>query len=390
MPQMLPLEQIRYPLRLAVALILLLPPLQAIGAPPLFARFTTDRQTPYAGEAFQLTLRIYISGGNLDKQVSIGGLPATSEIQLQGFEELPIESVTLDGALYEVRPFRSWARALQHGSLKLAPQLDMTWIQSSRSFFFTQESRRPVRVTAESFSIPVRPRPEGNRPPSFSGLVGRYRFTSVAAPLDIAHGDLITLTATLEGDWIPDTFTMPRLESTPALKAYEMKVAAEESSPTRRVCRQTLVPKADTSVLLPALSLCTFDTRLETYSTQTAGPFPVTFHAERITAAQEYIPKRPTPATGTVPPESPPASPPASGAPLWARFWDRLTGSRDFVVTGRENISVRLAPDDSSRELFLLRPGTVVRQDARREDWIRISCPKGIGWMPGQSVEPIP
>lgn len=388
MPQMTLLEQIRDTLRPALGLILLLAPLQASGSAPLFASFTSDRPSPYAGEAFQLSLRLYISGGTLDKQVSIGGLPSAAELQLQGFEELPIESATLDGTLYEVRPFRTWARATQHGSLKLAPQLDMTWIQTSRSFFFTQESRRPVRITADNFIIPIRERP-GDPPASFSGLVGRYRFSVAATPLDIAHGDLITLTSTLEGDWIPDTFTMPRLESTPALKAYGMKVSKDESSPTRQVCRQTVVPQDGTTALLPALTLCTFDTRLDTYKTQTAGPFPVTFHAERVIPRQDYVPQGQNSNSGAALAPATPASILAPRDPFWIRLRDRLTGIRNLVIRGQGDISVRLAPDESSRELFTLKPGEIVRQESRREDWLRVSCPKGIGWVPGQATEPL-
>ena len=388
MPEMTLLEQIRSILPPALALILLLAPLQASGSAPLFARFTSDRPSPYAGEAFRLTLRIYISGGNVDKQVSISGLPAPPELQLRGFEELPLEVETLDGMPYEVRPFQTWARASQSGALKLAPQLDVTWIQTTRSFFFTQESRRPARLVADAFVLPIRTRRERGQPGSFSGLVGQYRFTATATPLNIARGDLITLTATVEGDWIPDTFIMPRLENTPDLKVYEMKLDTEESSPTRQVCRQTVVPQEHSPALLPALTLCTFDTRLDTYKTQTAGPFPVTFHAEQMTPLQEYVPQRQNSTSATALSQSPPPPPGGGEDPFWMKLWDRLSGSRNLIIRGRGDISVRLAPDEASRELFSLKPGEVVRQETRREDWLRISCPKGIGWLPGQATEP--
>ncbi len=373
----------------ALGLILLLAPLQASGSAPLFARFTSDRPSPYAGEAFRLTLRIYISGGNVDKQVSISGLPAPPELQLRGFEELPLEVETLDGIPYEVRPFQTWARASQSGSLKLAPQLDVTWIQTTRSFFFTQESRRPARMVAEAFILPIRTRRERGQPDSFSGLVGQYRFTVAATPLNIARRDLITLTATVEGDWIPDTFIMPRLENTPDLKVYEMKLDAEESSPTRQVCRQTVVPQEHSPALLPELTLCTFDTRLDTYKTQTAGPFPVTFHAERITPRQDYVPQGQNSNSGAALAPATPASILAPRDPFWIRLRDRLTGIRNLVIRGQGDISVRLAPDEASRELFTLKPGEVVRQETRQEDWLRISCPKGIGWVSGQATEPL-
>jgi hypothetical protein len=368
-------------------LLLLSVPLQGSSAPPLFARFTTDRNSIYADEAFQLTLSIYVAGGNLDKQVSISGMPAPTNLLVRSFEELPAETTILEGLAYEVRPFRTWARASQAGPLTLAPQLNATLIQTSRSFFQMQESRRTVRITTESFRLTIRPLPVTGRPPRFSGLVGKYSFSATATPLDIALGDLITLTLTVEGDWIPDDFEMSGIEGTPGLKKYAPKIAKEECFPVKHVTRQTVVPQDPSCTAIPPLSLCYFDTGSGSYIVKTVGPFPITYHAERAPPQQPYSPPRvavQTNETSSLPGKVKIRPPPES---VWQSLGHRLSGNREVTLRGTGDVSIRLAPAESSSELFTLKPGIVVNIESKHEGWRRISCPKGIGWIRKEDIQ---
>jgi len=361
-------------------------PFVATAAAPLFARFTTDRKTIMAGEAFRLTLKIYIAGGNLDKQISITGLPAPADLQIHSFEELPVESATIEGQSYEVRPFRTWARAPHPDALTLAPRLDGTWIQTTRSFFFMQENRHPIQIIPESFVLMIRPLPAAGKPASFSGSVGNYLFRAAASPLDIAAGDLITVTLTVEGDWIPESFHMPQMEATPGVKIYDSKLVAEESSIVKQVYRQTVVPQEIFCTALPALSFCYFDTGSGTYKTLSSGPFSITYHAERTPVQPLYTPpERPSETNSGISTAGASAAP-ASSLSGWRVLRARITGSREIVLQGSGDISVRLAPLESSQELFTLKPGSSVVIDSSTDDWLRITCPKGIGWVRQQDV----
>lgn len=372
-----------------IALVfLVMLPFAAQAAPPLFARFSADRPRPYVGEAFQLTLRLYVTGGNLDKQISMSGLPAATDLQLKGFEELPIGTEVIDGNSYEVRPFRTWARAPHPGTVILAPRLGSTWIQTTRSFFFMQESRRPAEIIAESFNLSIRPLPAAGRPQAFSGLAGRFRFTATAAPLDVAVGDLITLTLAIEGDWLPDLFEMPTLHSTPLLKVYDARPVVEECTPLRRISQQTVVPQEGGEAILPPLKLEIFDTGSETYRTLSAGPFPITFHAEHAVKQAIYTPPMRSQNHAIAAPSS--RASPAPAASPWQRFWTMLSGRHEATVGGKSAASVRLAPAESSEELFTLEPGTVLVIVDRQGDWIRISVPKGIGWIQAAQTGPAP
>lgn len=362
-------------------------PAASPGAPPLMARFSTDRPSPYAGEAFLLTLKLYISGGTLDKRVAMEELPPAEDILLREFEELPTEEATVEGTRYEVRPFRTWARAVRPGAFTLTTRLQGTWVQSTRSFFFIQESRRPATIIPEAFQLRVRALPTAGRPPAFSGLVGSFRFTANASPLDIAPGDLITVTLSVEGDWIPESLRLPRYSSVPGLRVYELKPQPEESSLVKQVCQQTVVPQDEGALTLPPLELPVFDTATGTYKTLKAGPFPVSFHGEKSLATPIYTPDpRPPHPPGTVaPPASIPVPSPAP--PLWKRCWNWITGIREAVVLGDSDAVARLAPAESARELFRLKPGTVVQLESSQPGWYRIVVPEGVGWLPAERVQ---
>ena len=369
----------RFLLVVLSALGLVLP---ARAANPCFARFSTDRAILCQGESFQLTLSIYSTGETLDKEISIANMPSTADLQLRGFNELPIESVALDGQSYAVRKFRSWARAPKVGTLTLFPRLDGTLIQVSRAFFFMSETRHPVHIPVEPLVIPVRPLPGGAPPATFSGLVGVFSFKVKAAPLDIALGDLITVTYTIEGDWLPDDFPKPQIRPEAGLKVYESKLIADECSPTKQVCRQTVVPESLACKAIPSMSLVYFDTSERRFKMLTCGPFPITYHQERMVVHPIYAPPTQDVRAITSAPTMGPSTVLVPDNTWWQNTWNRLCGVKEIVIAGTGEIPVRFAPSDSSRQLFTVKPGATVRMESTNEDWIRISCPQGTGWVP--------
>ncbi len=374
----------------SIALILALTGLlaqQAFSNVPVWARFSMDRESPRAGEAFRLTLEIRISGDTLDKEISISAFPPPRELQMRSFEELPIETASQEGKPIEIRRFQTWARVKNAGTITLAPRLDGTLIQTSRNHFFMQEVRRPVHIPVDPFPITAIPLPEAGKPPAFSGLVGNYSFAVNAAPLDIAAGDLITLTFTVDGDWFPETYTLPQLTSIPGLKIYDSKPVPEECSPTRQVYRQTVVPEDNTLPALPAITLTYFDSRESRYKTRVAGPFPLKHHIEQAPVYPVYAPTQHLSGamTGGSPIEVATSSPAADS--WWSRLLVRLQGNQRWVIQGTTDIIVRFGPSDSSRELFALKPGTAVTVDSASDEWVRISCDQGIGWVQKTSVK---
>lgn len=356
------------------------------AANPATARILLDRTNPRAGEAFLLTVEIRITGDTLDKEISLTSLPDAGALQIRAFEELPLESANQGGQPVEIRRFRTWARAMKAGTVTVAPRLDATLVQTTRTHFFMQETRRPLQIPVSPLTITALPLPDEGRTPGFSGLVGNYTFRVDAAPLDIAPGDLITLTFTIEGDWLPETYALPHASSIPGLRAYETRGAPRESSLTRTVYRQIVVPEDNTLRELPSISLSYFDTRESRYRTVVAGPFPLRHHAEQVSTYRVYTPPQqpPEPVTEELPVAVSTGVPAAKS--LWSRLLARMQGHRIVAITGTEEAIARFAPSDTSSELFALKPGTVVTAESVVDDWVRISCAQGIGWVRETSV----
>jgi hypothetical protein len=359
--------------------------LPALATPPLFARFSADRTPLHAGEAFQLTMAIHVTGETLAPEISIDALPAPDQLQLYPFQELPRETVTLDGLSYEVRKYRAWARAPKAGSVTLSPRLTGTFIQTTRSFFMMQESRRPASIPVETKVISIQPLPETGRPKDFSGLVGRFTFTAIPTPLTIALGDLITVTFTIEGDLLPDTYLKPVIKPGADLKVYELKPVKSDNTPERHVFTQTLVPSHITLTAIPSCTLSYFDTRSLRYETLRAGPFPLHYQAEH-TPAQSIYTMNATPSNTVTPHRIEPPTD-IGRASIRDRFTHRLKQENKRKVIGESDIPVWLAPSESSIKLFPLKPGATVFTGATHENWISVSSPAGSGWVPATALE---
>jgi len=358
----------------------------ALSAAPLFARFSTDRAIIHAGEAFQITLAIHITGETLAPQISIDGLPPADPFQIYPFQELPVETVTLDGLPYEVRKFRAWARVSKAGSVSLAPRLNGTFIQTTRTFFMMQESRRPANIPVEALTLTIHPLPESGRPMNFSGLVGHFNFSVTPVPLNIALGDLITVTFKVEGDLLPATYLKPGVQSLPELKVYELKPVVGESTPSRHVFSQTIVPGNSNLAAIPACSLSFYDTQQMRYKTLIAGPFPIHFHAERAPVQSVY--STPQAANKGEASNLMKNAPLGGGPSMSFRFWHWLKNENTATVIGRDAVQVFFAPSETSQKLFTIKPGTSLTHGETTDGWIYISTPDGMGWVRDTAISP--
>lgn len=362
------------PIACLTGLSLILAPIASHAAPDRFARFSTQPSRIYAGQFFDLTLAIYNAGDTLDKSITISGMPPPDTLRCEPFQELALQQEVAENRIYEVRRFRAQAMAPVPGRLSLSPALQGTLIRESRSYFFVQRQTTPVSFSAEIFPLTILPLPEEGRPSTFSGAVGEFRLRAKASPLDIAVGDLVTVEVRIEGMGLPEALPPPTLPPVDGLKAYDARPIPAESSAAARTFRQTVVPVDQSLSALPALSFTFFNARTGRYETQTAGPFPLTFHAERTAIQPVYTPR--TNAAGATPP------PPRSETPgIWQRFLPAIGRTHIEQVSVPHDTEVRLAPADDAIVLFTLKRNMNVRVESRFEEWIRIESPEGTGWI---------
>jgi len=349
------------------------------AAPERFARLVAAPPRVYSGQVFDLSLSIHSTGMPLDKSISIAGLASPGLARIGDFEELPMTRETLDGNAYDIRNFRARVTAGPAGNHRLAPNLGGTVIEEVRSYFFVQRHLRPVAIPVEPLTLPVLPLPEERRPPSFSGAVGEFLLYAAATPLNVAPGDLVTVEIRIEGLGFPETAAVPAVSAVAGLKTYEVRPVPGESRDFLRVFRQTVVPSDPLLAGIPALNFTFFNSRTGQYETQSAGPFPLRFHAEPVAVQPVYTGGRTT-NSPAIPPPAGAAEPERRGS-FWTRWLHRLRGDTVELLHVAGAPEVRVAPGDQAAVLFRLRPGSVVRIVARWEGWLRVEAPEGAGWL---------
>lgn len=358
-------------------------PLSVLGdtsAPDTFARLAPEPDPIYAGQAFFMTLDIYNTGMPLDKSVSISGLPADTNLTLEPFQELSARQEQAGGRLFDIRRFRCRAVCHTGGNYILKPTLQGTRIEEVRSFFFVQRHLHPVMIPVSPLNLHILALPEEGRPESFTGAVGLFRFQADVKPLHIAQGDIVTVRIQIDGIGLPLTITPPAIRPVPGLKVYDSRPVSGQSTDETRVFTQTVVPMDGTLSHIPGISFTSFNPVAGRYETATAGPFPLTFHAEPATVT----PSLPLPTSKhTVPAITNGSSAEREPRRGFIARWlggGRVTALELLHVSG--TVNAHIAPSRTSLVLFTLKKDSVIRITDRQDGWLRVEAPDGIGWIP--------
>ncbi|GAB4256292.1 MAG: hypothetical protein Kow0092_02250 [Deferrisomatales bacterium] len=168
--------------------------------------------------------------------------------------------------------------------------------------------RRVVERIVRSPEVPVevRPLPPAPEGTPFSGLVGDFTLSASLAPTEVAAGESVTLTLTLEGQGNVEEAPAPEVEPPSGFKRYpdnpetEVRATPEGTRGTKRF-RFALVPTAPGTYAVGPFRLLAFDPVAGAYRTLEAGPLPV-----RVTPAA-------APAVGSVPSGRAPSPEPVLG-----------------------------------------------------------------------------
>jgi len=403
--------------------------LRTVPSPGVSASLEADRQTVFQFETVRLTLSIYSRGQPIGKTLNLLSMPEKGDLELKGFEELPLRRWRDGVTLHEMRRFRSEAIALSPGSLRLSPVLRVKFLMRGR----------PVDIPVKGTSLKVKPLPEAGRPANFSGAVGQFTFSADVTPVHVAAGDLIRASMTIAGDGYTDNVTGPVLSAGRHFKTYEPRLISKTRG-RELVYEQVIVPQSTNAAVVPLVTFTFFEPSSASYKTLTEGPFPLTF---RSRAPLPTIPETAQPSEAattnqadapTGPAEIEPgavAAPPAGVtfpvAAALAAYWifaavlgllalrsrktaapgmlavftlvavlgfvpygaavaKALAPRSDAVLAGNE--TARLAPAHAALASFELTRGTAVRLLETRGDWAKIALRKNRGWIPSRALRP--
>ena len=129
---------------------------------PVYAELNATRPEPFAGEAFELSLTLYVADNALDRQVRVTDFP--SGLTLTAWEERPGRMLERDGRVWTLRPYVCRARAATPGALRLAPRIDGQLVRVQRTWFYNQTVAQPVSIALRApLALTVRPLPAERR-----------------------------------------------------------------------------------------------------------------------------------------------------------------------------------------------------------------------------------
>lgn len=138
------------------------------------------------------------------------------------------------------------------------------------------------RVFAGSQPVPVtiHPVPSTDRPPSFSGGVGRFRFDVSATPMSLKVGDPLTLTLTVHGDKesLLETVRPPRLQDQPDV-AQAFKISSDPPTVTTatdtKTFTYTLRPRHERVRALPPIAMAFYEPVSGRFQEQHSAAIPL-------------------------------------------------------------------------------------------------------------------
>ncbi len=335
---------------------------QRIPRPPFEARIFVSQPTPYLKQTFTIRLEIVTRDVDIDQEMELVNLPDESLLSIfTAFEPLAVNRERIDGVEITRRRYRAQARALQTGPLEIAPSLQVKVRRRVRSMFGSVIEEVPISQPVRPVSIEVRHLPPP--PDDFAGIIGVFDFQIYAEPLEIAEGDLVTIHTEITGEGWVDANRIPKVPSSPLLRAYRLQPHTPPQPPGTFRFTQTVIPLSREISQIPPLAFSWFNTEEETYQSFEAGPFALTYR-EPKTRVIKLAPVR----------ES--ADVPAEPARL----------SRNQATTSTR-IQARLAPASASLVIFEIPAHARISILERHDYWSLVQSDSNRGWIPSSALE---
>lgn len=251
----------------------------------VFAEFTCPVSKVYLHQTFDVVLTIYSRNVNLGGDFRLSNMP-DSRLNFQPFHQESAEPEVRNNQLYQVRRFKSEARALASGRFSIAPSLGVAIQMENKrrprrafDFFIGGPQLQYTQVTPSPIDITVQSLPQEGRPESFSGAVGSFDFEVTSQPNKVSAGDPINVTMKIRGHGNIDTVSAPSVDLGEDFKVYDARLVDKQLNDRRdrgrKVFEQVIIPRSDSIIEIPSFEFSYFDPEQESYKTLRRGPFPI-------------------------------------------------------------------------------------------------------------------
>ncbi len=285
-------------------------------------RMSLSRSSCYVGEPVILTVTWYIGRDVREFAFSMPVLGSsdfaieTPEVKIDqskrdhyyripvGGQEVIAEkgTGTLDGRNYATISFRKALFPKRAGTLAI-PEMSVQCAAVSGNLrgrdmiddFFGDNFFGGQRGALKKYVVPsnalvlaAKELPRDGKPADFAGLVGEYKISASASPLDVSVGDPITLKVTLAGPDYLGNVDLPPLTAQAELATY-FKIPDERAdgkvAGKSKVFTQTIRAKNESVTEIPPITLSYFDTKKGRYETVSTAPIPIVVHSTKVVTA---------------------------------------------------------------------------------------------------------
>ena len=250
-------------------------PAGATGGDQLRLVLSAPKTAVFLHERVPLSLKLYIGNvrvANLQYPTVPGDGVAIEKLPEQPQQQ---REQTAQG-VFQVVDFETGLTPLRSGSLTVGPatmHLDLLVRTRGDAFFggFFGDQQRPLDLHSEPLTLEVLPLPDANRPPDFTGAVGRFTLDVKAAPLALGVGDPVTVTSTIRGTGNIESVTPPAIEGSDLLRVYPVQPSGQPAA-GERTFEQVVIPQRAGAVTLPEMRFSYFDPDARTYRTVSRPP----------------------------------------------------------------------------------------------------------------------
>jgi hypothetical protein len=278
-----------------------------------FLRVTPAKERSYLGEVVPVQIQVFFRDGIKANLNSLPQLHGEGYLLQQLGREPEQTREHVNNTSYAVLTWESALSGIKEGVHEISIEIDATLLlpeqrrrsSSGHSMFndpffnslFSSYQEKNVKVASLTRTLTVLPLPDKGKPKDFSGAIGDFRLSVSANPVELSHGDPITLNMTVSGQGNFDRVQAPKLSTEKGWKTYTPSsefLEYDGSNPGRgkKVFEQALVAKDVTLKEIPAIEFSYFDPTAATYKTLSTNPIPLTIKRAVVeTAMPEPVKK---------------------------------------------------------------------------------------------------
>ena len=268
-----------------------------------FLEAVVDNKNPFVNEQVTLTLKFYIA-------VQYYGSAELTEPTTTGFWNEVLGNKApyyqrINNRRYKVIERKYALFPTQTGELTIGRATIRATVAGKRkrsrdpfgAFGFDDFFGRGVEARASSrpLRVNVRPIPQENRPPDFTGTIGRFNISAKANKQQVELNQPVTLTIRISGTGNIKSVAEPALPELDEFRIYRASSSEEVSQQNDRLggaklFEEVFIPRVPGDLEIPGLSFNYFDPEQERFRVVSTKPIRI-----RVTAPEGYNSDSPVP-----------------------------------------------------------------------------------------------